>query len=113
VWHLLGWEEPLNTLWLRRSTGCSCEALVEFLLCWRVSLLPWLDRLGGHCCGHCVVVDPFDACDLVLGSILPHIIVVRCSAEPGVGFLNSLRLWLSLYQLSLLARFLKKYTPSP
>jgi hypothetical protein len=81
LWRLLSLEEPLGVVWLRWSAGCDHGALVEFLLCRRVALLPWLDRRGGNCRGHCVVVDPLDACSLVLGSILPHVVGVRCCAE--------------------------------
>jgi hypothetical protein len=64
TWRLLGWEEPLGAVWLRRSAGCNRGALVEFLLYWMVSLLSWLDRLGGHRRGRWIVVDLLDACGL-------------------------------------------------
>jgi hypothetical protein len=90
MWRLLGWEEPLGIVWLRWSTGFGCGALVEFLLYWRVALLSWLDRLGDRRHGRCIVVDLFDACSLVFGSVLPRVIVVRCCVEPVMGLLISM-----------------------
>jgi hypothetical protein len=70
AWCLLSWEGPLSAVWLRPSAGCGRGALVEFLLCWRVMLLPWLDCPGGCRCDRCVVVDLLDACSLMLGYVL-------------------------------------------
>jgi hypothetical protein len=56
-----------------------------------VALLPRLDHPRGRHHGRCVVVDPLDACSLVLGSVLPCVIDVRSYAEPAVGLLYSLR----------------------
>jgi hypothetical protein len=59
---------------------------VESPLCWRVALLPRMVRPRGRC----VVVVPLDACSLVLGSVLPYVIFVRCGAIPTVGLLHSI-----------------------
>jgi hypothetical protein len=69
--------------------GCGRGASVELPLYWRVALLPRLDHPGGRRHGRCVVVDPLDACSLVLGSVLPRVIDVRCCIVPSVDLLYS------------------------
>jgi hypothetical protein len=63
---------------------------VESPLCWRVALLPRMVRPRGRRRGRCVVVVPLDACSLVLSSVLPCVIFVRCGAIPTVGLLHSI-----------------------
>jgi hypothetical protein len=80
---LHGWEGPLGVVWLRRSAGCGCG------------------HPGRHCHGRCIIVDPLDACSLVLGSVLPCVVDVRCCANLAVGLLILCGV-LSLYHLCFL-----------
>jgi hypothetical protein len=73
-----------------RRLGHGRGASVEFPLCWRMALLPQMVCPRGRRHGRYVVVVPLHACSLMLGSIVPGVIDVRCGAVPPVGLLYSL-----------------------
>jgi hypothetical protein len=97
AWRLLGWD-GFSTQCAKAISGMRLWSVGRVPLYWSVTLIPQLDHLGGCSHDRCVVVDPLDACRLVLGSVLPRVIEDRYCTIPTIGMLYSLRVVL-LYHL--------------